>query len=128
MIKDELTRTKLIYRYTQVSCLACVETDLNILKMLGDSIGTQNIIVLSNYVELNHAKAYLNQMGVKSQCYNFNGKLNLTMEEDSITQPPFFFLLDKTMKIHFPYKTDDEHSINSSYFRRIIDYFKNETQ
>jgi len=124
LLFDLLDDSKLIYRFTKKSCVACVESDLQIINMLSDSIGVNNIVILSDYDELIKAKAYLSQMGVKSPCYNYKGKFNFSMERDTITQPPFFFLADRNKRVRFPYKTDDNHSFSSYYFKRIISYFK----
>lgn len=115
---------KLIYRFSEVSCRACVNTDLYILKQLGDSIGEDNILIITEFDNLNKMNAMLNAMDIKSPYYNFKGKLNLSIERDSVTQPPFFFILDNKLRIRFAYKTDDAHDFSSSYFKRIIQFYK----
>lgn len=123
MLYDLLHKPKLFYRFTKKSCTVCVESDLKKLEILGDSIGFENITVISGFGEIVKAKAYLMQLGVKFKCYNYTGRFNLEMERDTITQPPFFFMSDSRKKVYYPYLTDDFNSFNQDYLNRIKAYF-----
>lgn len=116
---------KLVYRFSEVSCRACVDMDIEILKQLGDSIGHNNIMVISKFDNLTRMNAMLNAKNFNSPYFNYNGKLGLSVEKDTLTEPGFFFLIDNNLRISFAYKTDDAHNFYSPYFRRIIEHFKN---
>jgi hypothetical protein len=116
---------KLVYRFAEVSCRACVDSDLEILNQLGKHIGNKNIIVLSDFENINKMNSRMQTIGFSSPYYNFKGLMGLSVEKDSLTRPGFFFIIDKDLRLRFVYKTDESHDISSPYFRRIIQYFKN---
>ena len=123
VIDSLVLNTKLLYRFSEVSCRACVENDLEIIKQLGGIIGYDNILIISNFSSTTKSQAMLMSMETKSPYYNYRGKLGVPMEKDSIEEPAFFFLLDEKRRIRFAYRTDAAHNFSSPYFKRIKQFF-----
>jgi hypothetical protein len=124
VIDEIIDRPKLVYRFAEVSCRACVDNDLEILDQLGRNIGYNNILVLCDYENINKMKSRMHALNFASSYYNHKGFLGLSVERDSLTRPGFFFILNEDLRLSFVYKTDEDHDITSPYFRRIIQFYK----
>jgi len=48
-LKDQLIGNRVILLYSQLTCLECVFWELEKLKLLGEKIGSENIIILASY-------------------------------------------------------------------------------
>ncbi|TSA32387.1 MAG: hypothetical protein D4R64_16250 [Porphyromonadaceae bacterium] len=124
-IKSLVTSSKLIYRFSNQSCSACVADDIKYLRELGDSIGYQNIIIISDYENTRLLNIFRNSTGINFPCYNFTGSFNLSIETDSdIKKTPFFFLLDEKLKIQYAFLADEYPELNEIYFSRIRAFFR----
>lgn len=113
----------IIYRFSEKSCSACVEQDIEDLKSITGIIGINSVIYICKYKEPLKAKAYLHSLNINQNCYNYKGEFNLPMENDTIEEPPFFFVTDSSKKVKLPYKTDDNNTLNKIYFQKIKNYF-----
>lgn len=113
----------IIYRFSERSCKACVEQDIKDLKTITRTIGINKVLYICKYKELLKAKAYLRSLKININCYNYNGEFNLPMENDTLEEPPFFFVTDTSKKVKLPYKTDDNDTLNKIYFQKIKNYF-----
>lgn len=117
--------TKLIYRFYEETCIECVEDELNIVKQLADSLGADNILIISNHKKVNSLKAMINRKGIISPSFVYNKNFNLPIENDE-NKIASFFLLDETLRTRLVFKAGGNQDINDPYYRRIIDFFNNE--
>lgn len=122
-LKELIDTPKLIYRFSETSCMPCVLNDASILNELSDSIGVDNIILISKFDKINRLKIFHNQNGLKYRSYNYTNRFGISLETDTLRESPFFFILNPEMKIQFAYNTLPDHSIKSPYFKRILQYF-----
>ncbi len=121
-ISELISSSKLIYRFSSFACDGCVENDFNILRKLGDSIGNENIIILSKYSNLKDARIYYNNLNFPFNFFNYGNELEIPIEKNT-NDEPCFFILEPNLEVIFPYVSKPSHSIKSAYFQRIIQYY-----
>jgi len=121
-ISDLISSSKLIYRFSSFACDGCVESDFKILRELGDSIGNENIIILSKYSNLKDARIYYNNLNLPFNYFNYGSELEIPIEKNA-NDAPCFFILEPNLEVIFPYVSKPSHSIKSAYFQRIIQYY-----
>ncbi len=119
-----ITSIRLIYRFYGSSCVQCVEDELDIIKQLADSIGANNIIIISDYDNINMLSAIINRKNITSSYFIFNKKFELLIDDDERAIPSFF-LLDTNLCTRFVFKTGGHQNISDPYYKRIIWFFKN---
>jgi len=119
-----INNTKLIYRFFGSSCVQCIEDELDIAKQLADSIGANNIVIISDYNNINMLSAIIKRKNITSSYFIFNKKFELLIEDDEQAIPSFF-LLDANLRTRFVFKTGGHQNIADPYYRRIIWFFKN---
>lgn len=124
LLSRVINSTKLIYRFYESSCVQCVEEELNLTKQLADSIGANNIIILSDYNNINMLSAIINRKNITSSYFVFNKKFELPIEYDENAMPSYF-LLDANLRTKFVFKTGGHQNIVDPYYKRIIWFFKN---
>ena len=124
LISRVINSAKLVYRFYKSSCVQCVEEELDIAKILADSIGVNNIIILSDYDNINMLSALINRKNIKSPYFIFNKKFELPIEDDE-NAIPSFFLLDANLRTKFVFKAGGHQNIVDPYYKRIICFFKN---
>lgn len=118
-----INNTKLIYRFYEETCVQCVEDELDIIKKLSDSIGANNILIISDFDRIINLKAIINRKEISSPFFNYKGNIGLPIEKDEF-KIASFFLLHNNLRTQFVYKTGGEQNINDSYYKRIIFFFK----
>ena len=119
-----ISSPKLIYRFSDDFCKACIEDDIELLKLLGDSIGYQNIIIITDNDNARLLNIFKNTYQIESPCYNFTGCFNLKMENNSGQKKvPFFLLLDAERSIHFAFFTDEDSELTEIYMNKIRTFF-----
>ncbi len=125
-IQDLINTPKLIYRVSSRSCSPCVDRDIQRIKELGKVIGPEKILIISDYENSRSLNILSNSQEVLSPCFNFTGKLNLTIAvESDLKKAPFFFILDEELRVRFPFLGDEYPELNDIYFERIKNYFMN---
>lgn len=122
-ISDIVGETKLIYRFYEGTCVECIETELDIVKQLGDSIGVDNIIVISDFKNINRLKAIINRKQIHSQCFIYSDRFDLPIELDDI-EVASFFLLEKDLLTRSVFKAGGDQSIEDPYYKSLMDFFK----
>ena len=114
---------KLIYRLCETSCAQCIKNDTARLKNLATIIGPENIIIISDYVNVRSLKLMHNQLN-NIQIFNYRDSFNISMDSNSIDRKiNYFFLLDKDLLIHFPFISNENPEIANVYLNRIKEYF-----
>lgn len=119
-----MNNTKLVYRFYQGTCVQCVEDELDIAKQLADSIGANNILIISDFDKISSLKAITNRKQITSPCFIYKGKFELPIEKDD-NEIASFFLLDKDLRTRFVFKAGGAQNINDTYYKRVINFFKN---
>ncbi|TSA36124.1 MAG: hypothetical protein D4R64_08365 [Porphyromonadaceae bacterium] len=118
---------KLIYRFPSQSCIECVKADVSYLRLLGKSIGFQNIIIISEFGQIRDLRIFNNQIGRQFYCFNYKGKFDISLESESnVKDFPFIFLLDNNLRINLAFLTYDFEELTKAYFSRIEEFFMSE--
>jgi len=124
-LRKVITSPKLIFRFSNEFCRACVDADIESLKDLGNIIGNQNIIIVTDNENARLLNIFRSSSGIESPCYNLKGTFNLSIENSlNKKQVPFLFILDENLEVHFSFFADEASELNEIYFNRIIKYFK----
>ena len=119
LVQDE----KLVYRFYKETCWQCIEDELDITKQLADSIGKDNILIISDFDQMSEMKALILQKKIKSPYFIFPSKFDLPIENDK-NKIASFFLIDKNLKTRFVFKAGGNQYIEDSFYKRIISFFK----
>lgn len=119
-----ISSPKLIYCFSNDFCRACIEDDIKLLNELGDSIGHQNIIIITDNDNARLLNIFKNTYQIESPCYNFTGCFNLNMENNfGQKKVPFILLLDAERSIRFAFFTDEDSELTEIYMNKIRTYF-----
>lgn len=87
------TSRKLIFRYSYISCNACVDTIMKIVDGFSEKVGKNKVIILSQYADKWDYKKFIRINNVKNTIYHLQDSL-CRADEMSI---PYFFVLDSDM-------------------------------
>jgi hypothetical protein len=123
-LSEVVSNTKLIYKFYNSSCVQCVEDELDIVKQISDSIGVNNVIIISDYDNINRLSALIFRKKIQSSYFICREKFELPIEYDERAIPAFF-LLDSDLRTKFVYKTGGDQNITDAYYNRVIKYFRN---
>lgn len=121
-ISTIINSTKLVYRFYAETCVQCVEDELDIVKKLADSIGDDNILIISNFDKISSLKAITNRKQITSPCFIYKDRFDLPIEKDEV-EIASFFLLDKDLRTRFVFKAGGDQYIEDDYYKRIIYFF-----
>lgn len=121
-IRKLINSPKLVYSFTEMSCIACVKDDIETLNLLGDKIGSNNIIIISRFDDLKKLKIFAMQNVSKSKYYNLISMFKISIENTE-HESPFFFIISSDLKTKFAHITIPGDSIEHYYFKRIIQFF-----
>ena len=123
-LKKLISGKKLVYRFYSSSCVQCIEEELDIVNQLADSIGVNNIIIISDYENINILTAIAVRKNIKSPFFIYRKKFELPIEFDP-SSIPSFFVLDTMLRTKFVFKTGGHQKISGPYYKRIISYLRN---
>lgn len=97
--------TKLVFRYSELDCNTCYQKVLNDLTALINSIGANNIMIITSYYNQRELYNFMKANNINQNVYNIGANnLGLAVEKYDI---PFLFILDKTYRVKLlfiPYK------------------------
>lgn len=103
---------KLVFRFTEESCPPCVEMEIERLKKIGETIGKENVVVLTSYRNLRYLKLLKQQNNIDFSIYNINDThLNFPTVLENI---PFLFIINSKLEaelVFIPEKTIPELSL-----------------
>lgn len=116
-----MDNSKLVYRFYQETCMQCVEDELDIVSKLGDSIGANNIVIISDYDKVSSLKALIKRKKIKSNFFIYKKKFDLPIGNDN-RDIASFFLLHNDLQTQFVFKAGGDQYISDTYYKRII-YF-----
>lgn len=112
---------KLILRYSELNCNTCVNKQLDILNSYVDSIGIDNIVLLTNYDNHIYMKQFKKVAGIKFSIFNVGTELNELIPD---IERPYFFIIETNMRINNMYVPQiDEKKVTESYIHRIKKYY-----
>jgi len=123
-ISSIINEPKLIYRFYQETCVQCVEDELDILKKISDVIGSEHIIIISDFDKMNMLKTIINRKSIPSDYFISKENMMLPIDNDE-EKIATFFTLDSNLKTDFVFKTGGEQYFEDPYYQRIIEYFNN---
>jgi len=110
---------KLILRYTEYECQACVIEEIKRLNELSNIIGKNNIIILSSYSNDRDAIIFSKYYKVLPTIYNIsNEKLKLNPSKH---QRPYLFILDNDLiikNLFFPLK--ELPKLSALYYNAVV--------
>lgn len=70
-LSDVITKPMFVLRFNDSDCIICIEHILDILKSLSDSIGKENILILTRYSDVRYLKIFNNMHHINLESYNY---------------------------------------------------------
>lgn len=116
-----IEKSTIVYRFFDSFCFACVETDIGILKEIGKVIGSDRIILISDYTNTNKSKILKEKYSLEFRVFSCLGEISLPVETN-FDQVPYFFVLESNLKTRLVYLTDSDNHYDKLYFRVIRQY------
>lgn len=89
---DVLGEKKLVLRYSELNCDDCIDKQIKYLNKYADSIGCENIILLTNYNNNHHMQRFRKINRIKFEIYNIGKKLNENIRDINL---PYLFIIDR---------------------------------
>ena len=115
-------KPKLVFRYSQLNCNICVDSQMDFVKKFANKYGYDKLIMVSNYKFKKNIFQFKTLNNINNEIYNIE-VLDSALD---ILNIPYYFILDKDChptKFHFPEKIFPENT--KEYFKSIEDqYFK----
>jgi hypothetical protein len=106
----------LIFKYSSLNCNVCVDEQITLLKKLGDKIGTENILILTNYNSPRELILYLRINQINIKVFNLN-EVALTPIDKNV---PYYFILDKDLLLKMLFiPTKGDINLTKQYFEKI---------
>jgi hypothetical protein len=87
--------SKLIFYYSELNCNSCVEIIIKEIENFRDSIGSDNIVYLSDYKRIRDMQIFKRINHISSEIYNISS-LNIPLEKMHV---PLLFVLDNDKRI-----------------------------
>jgi hypothetical protein len=86
---------KLVFRFHERNCNACVEQALKSLMEFNAKIGVNNILIITSYQDIRKMKIFVQQYAPGIQIFNVNEDINIPLDK---WDTPYFFVTDNTLK------------------------------
>ena len=126
-ICDIIKAKTLVYRFSDRSCGTCVENDIMELKKLGSTIGSDNIIIISDYDNTRSLINFMSRFSMSFKCYNYQNKFALPIDHgSSMKESPFFLVISRNLEINFAHLSSEDDKITGIYFNRVKEVMLNE--
>jgi|WetSurMetagenome_2_1015567.scaffolds.fasta_scaffold28510_3 hypothetical protein len=124
-LKDELNFPIFLFRFDpNHSCSPCIDNTLRILNSIGDSIGSERIVLLSKYNSDRDLKLLRMRNSLDFRLYNYNDVWIEDLEKSQLDQIQITFIIDENFRIILPNLSSSDDSISNYYYSKIIDFFK----
>jgi hypothetical protein len=111
----------LIFKYSELNCNVCIDSQIIIVKKLANIISPQKIIFLSSYNQNSNLYRFKRLNSIKSEIYNIHDGLGLNIDTLNV---PYYFIMSPECRISnvfIPDKMDMEMTIR--YIETIKRYF-----
>jgi hypothetical protein len=119
-------KPKLFLSFNEFSCESCVDLALNELKIIGQKIGNENVVILTKYENNREALFLRKRLGDKFKIFNITSEQNLFLGENYFSLLPNFFILDDKLVSNFFFSHSINFpSLNEGYYNFIESYFNN---
>lgn len=123
-LNEILLTPKLIFRFSDQFCEPCIESALSSLRLLGDKIGYDKILVISDSKNTRLLKILINNYKILSPCFSFSGQFNFEIEDKEVPdKKPYYMVLDVNNTVSFPFFAEENDHLNSIYLGRIEKLF-----
>lgn len=122
-LKDILNDSpKLIFRFSQMDCKACIDEEFDRIKRLSKQIGINNVLIITDYENPRNLRLFIKMNLIDVAVYNCE-KFDLLIEERGLS--PYVFLLSKegyTQKVHYLDKSSVEST--KEFYKDILRFFQ----
>lgn len=111
----------MIFKYSELNCNVCIDSQIIIVKKLANIISPQKIIFLSSYNQNSNLYRFKRLNSIKSEIYNIHDGLGLNIDTLNV---PYYFIMSPECRISnvfIPDKMDMEMTIR--YIETIKRYF-----
>lgn len=123
-LSEILDSTKLLYRFFPQTCPPCLERDLDSLKVIGEEIGFNNIIIISSFEEPRLLKVLMQSKSVDYMAFNIRNSITSSLEYNNKSKP-YLLIITKDRNVVLPFVLNDDPNVNSLYYARVKKYFLN---
>ncbi|MEA1877051.1 MAG: hypothetical protein U9N86_09300 [Bacteroidota bacterium] len=123
-VDDLLDSPKLVLRFSNQFCPPCIDDALKFLNDIGQSIGYDNIIVISDFKSSNLLKLFAESHQIKSPIYRFPGSFSFSIDKkEGSDKVPFYMILDSDLRVVLPYYANESDELISGYRNKVLSYF-----
>jgi hypothetical protein len=113
-------KPKLIFKYSDLNCNVCVDEQITLLKKVVTKIGSENIIIISNYNSIRELSQFvrMNQLDIK--VYNMKDNRFFTIDSNL----PYYFVLDESFSLKLLYIPIKGDALTvQQYFNKVGERF-----
>lgn len=116
-------KPKLVFRYTQLNCNICIDSQMGFIKEFVNKYGYDKLIMISNYKYKKNIYQFKTLNNINNEIFNVE-ILDSALDRLNI---PYYFILNKVCQptiFHFPDKNFPENT--KEYFKSIEDQYFND--
>ena len=127
LIHSLVNSQKLVLRFSDHFCSPCTDNALKSLQIIGNAIGFNNILIISDLENARLLNIFIDGNSVSSPCFSFQGRLDFEIENmPDHKRAPYFFVLDQNLTASHPFFANEENDLNNIYIEWIIYMFQNQ--
>ncbi len=124
LINSLVKSPKLVLRFSDKFCSPCTEESLKSINIIGDAIGFNNILIISDLENTRLLNIFIDGNNVLSPCFSYQGKLDFEIENiPGYKRAPYYFVLDQNLMVSLPFFANEDNELNTIYIERIINMF-----
>ncbi len=120
---EVITAPTLVLKISANSCPPCVKDNLKTLKQLGEVIGFDKIMIITDYENSRMLNLLKSENSIFSPCYATSENLGIDLPIDSLKVTPFFFIISEDLSIQSSFIADDKLYTYGAYMERIKSIF-----
>ena len=118
---------KLVLRICEKFCSPCIDDALNSLKIIGNAIGFNKMLIISDMKNAKLLNIFIDGNDVSSPCFAHHEGLEFEIEKlPGHNRAPYFFVLDQDLRVSLPFFANENSDLNNIYIERIINLFLNQ--
>jgi len=116
-------RTRIVYWFSQKrACNACIEEDMDIVVELIDSIGQNNFIILSDFLNNKDRELFEYKYRFNEMCYKVKeGELIKKLDKTPFVR--LLFIVNKSNQVLFPVQIETVNDLKTGPILELLDYF-----
>lgn len=115
-------KPRLIFKYSTLNCNICVEEQVTLLKKASEKIGTENIMIITNYTSPLELSQFLRLNQIDFKVFNLQN-MEFTVMDKNL---PYYFILDEDFSLKnlfIPVKGDT--ALSQQYFIKVQERYFN---